>query len=234
MGKIGTQPGAEAKHKEVDIGFMSIFIDSANINEAKTALGLGWVQGITTNPLLLAQADMEPSAFFTELRKFCDGPIFYQLTSNTFESSIAEAHRVLELLEKQLVVKLPPTELGFKLCSELSSRIPCCPTAIYSPAQALVARESGAQYLAVYVNRATRLMGDGLKLVEDIAAVLEESQTQLLAASLKSTDEATLAFSAGAHHLTLPYSTVKEMSNHPLSDEAIKQFNESGRGLDQT
>jgi transaldolase len=161
------------------------------------------------------------------------GPIFYQLTSNSFETSIAEAHQALELLEKQLVIKLPPTELGFKLCAELSSRIPCCPTAIYSPAQALVAREAGAQYLAVYVNRATRLMGDGLKLVEDIATVLEGSQTKLLAASLKSPDEATLAFLAGAQHLTLPYSTLKEMSRHPLSDEAIQQFNFEGKGLNQ-
>ncbi|MBC8377114.1 MAG: transaldolase [FCB group bacterium] len=212
---------------------MSIFIDSANLIQIKTALELGWVQGITTNPLLLAQSDLELKALFVALRKLNDGPIFYQLTSNSFESSIAEAHQTLELLEKQLVIKLPPTDLGFRLCSELSSRIPCCPTAIYSPAQALVAREAGAQYLAVYVNRATRLMGDGLKLIEDIAAILKDSQTKLLAASLKSPDEATLAFLAGAHHLTLPYSTLMDMSRHPLSDEAVKQFETEGVGLVQ-
>ncbi|NQT62237.1 MAG: transaldolase [Candidatus Marinimicrobia bacterium] len=212
---------------------MSIFIDSANLAQVKTALELGWVKGVTTNPLLLAQSDMEPSALFIALRKLNDGPIFYQLTSNTLETCIAEAHQVLELLEKQLVIKLPPTDLGFRLCSELSSRIPCCPTAIYSPAQALVAREAGAQYLAVYVNRATRLMGDGLKLVEDIAAILKDSQTKLLAASLKSPDEATLAFLAGAHHLTLPYLTLMEMSKHPLSEDAIKQFQTEGVGLIQ-
>ena len=212
---------------------MSIFIDSANLAQVKTALELGWVKGVTTNPLLLAQSELEPSALFMALRKLSAGPIFYQLTSNTFEACMAEAHQAVELLEKQLVVKLPPTELGFRLCSELSSRIPCCPTAIYSTSQALIAREAGAQYLAVYVNRATRLMGDGLKLVEDIAEILNGSQTKLLAASLKSPAEASQAFSAGADDLTLPYSTLIAMSKHPLSDEAIKQFQTEGVGLVQ-
>ncbi len=212
---------------------MSIFIDSANLEHIKTAMELGWVKGVTTNPLLLAQSDQEPSTLFTTLRSLTNGPIFYQVTANTFETCIAEAHQALDLLEKQLVIKLPPTDLGFKLCSELSSRMPCCPTAIYSTSQALIARESGAQYLAVYVNRATRLMGDGLKLVEDIAEVLNGSQTKLLAASLKSPDEAILAFSAGADDLTLPYSTLVKMTNHPFSDEAIKQFQDEGRGLNQ-
>jgi transaldolase len=212
---------------------MSIFIDSANFAHVKTAMEFGWVKGITTNPLLMAQSEMEPSELLKTLRTVSHGPIFYQLTSNTFESCISEAHQALDILEKQLVVKLPPTELGFRLCSELSSRIPCCPTAIYSPSQALIAREAGAQYLAVYVNRATRLMGDGLKLLGDIAEVLIHSQTKLLAASLKSPQEASLAFSAGATDLTLPFSTLNEMWKNPLSEEAIKQFQAEGKGLDQ-
>ena len=213
---------------------MAIFIDSANLTQIKTALELGWVKGVTTNPLLLSQSELEPTDLFRALRKMSDGPVFYQVTSTNFEDCIAEAHQALELLEKQLVVKLPPTDLGFRLCAELSSRIPCCPTAIYSPAQALIAREAGAQYLAVYMNRATRLMGDGQKLIEDIANILDGSLTKLLAASLKSPAEASQAFSAGADHLTLPYSTLIEMSKHSLSDEAIKQFQAEGRGLNQT
>ncbi|NQV41626.1 MAG: transaldolase [Candidatus Marinimicrobia bacterium] len=212
---------------------MSIFIDSANLEQIKTAMELGWVKGVTTNPLLLAQSDQEPSTLFTTLKTMTSGPIFYQVTASTFETCIAEAHQALDILEKQLVIKLPPTDLGFKLCSELSSRMPCCPTAIYSTSQALIASEAGAQYLAVYVNRATRLMGDGLKLVEDIAEVLKGCQTKLLAASLKSPEEASQAFSAGADDLTLPYSTLTQMATHPLSDEAIKQFQAEGRGLNQ-
>ena len=221
------------RREEVKRDDMSIFIDSANLTHVKTAVELGWVRGITTNPLLLAQSDMKTSELLKSLKLLSKGPIFYQLTANSLDASLAEAHEALEILEKQLVVKLPPSDLGFRLCSELSSRMACCPTAIYSTSQALIAREAGAQYLAVYVNRAMRLMGDGLKLVEDIAEILKDSQTRLLAASLKSPDEAIRAFSAGAQHLTLPYSTLMEMSKHSLSDEAIKQFRSEGKGLTQ-
>ncbi len=210
---------------------MSIFIDSTDLTHVKKALEQGWVKGITTNPLLLAQSSLETSALLKALKQLSDGPIFYQLTSNSFDSSITEAHQALDILEKQLVVKLPPTDLGFRLCAELSSRMVCCPTAIYAPAQALVAREAGAQYLAVYVNRATRLMGDGIKLIEDIAVILEGSSTRLLAASLKSSEETSQAFAAGADDLTLPYQTLLEMTKHPLSEEAIKQFQSKGTGI---
>jgi len=195
---------------------------------------LGWIKGITTNPVLLAQSEIDVSKLLKTLRSISDGPIFYQLTASSFDAAIDEAHQALDILEKQLVVKLPPTELGFRLCSELASRMACCPTAIYSSAQALVAREAGAQYLAVYVNRATRLLGDGIKLIEEIATILEGSRTTLLAASLKSPLEASQAFSAGADHLTLPYSTITEMAKHPLSEDAIKQFQAEGKGLNQT
>ena len=209
---------------------MSIFIDSAQIPQIQESLALGWVKGITTNPLLLAESDLKPFELLSALKMMTPGPIFYQLTAPTFESMITEAHQAVKLLEKQLVVKLPPTELGFRLCTELSSRMACCPTAIYSTAQALIAREAGAQYIAVYVNRATRLLGDGLNLLKDISLVLKDSHTELLAASLKSPDEATDAFMAGAQHLTLPYNTLMGMSKHPLSEAAIQEFDEKGVG----
>lgn len=210
---------------------MAIFIDSADILQVKKSMEFGWVRGITTNPLLVAQSDQPATELLSALKKLSDGPIFYQLTSTSFDSCLAEAHQALEILEKQLVVKLPPTELGFRLCAELSSRVACCPTAIYAPAQALVAREAGAQYVAVYVNRATRLLGDGLDLVREIDRVLDHSGTRLLAASLKSPEEATHAFSAGADDLTLPMDTLIKMARHPLSAAAIQEFNEHGQGL---
>jgi transaldolase len=210
---------------------MSIFIDSANIQHIETGLDLGWVSGITTNPLILAKAKTPVQQILTTLKELQTGPIFYQLMSETFESMMEEARVAETLLEKQLVVKLPPTDLGFKVCSQLATRIPCCPTAIYSPAQALLARESGAQYLAVYVNRATRLLGDGLALVTEIASVLEGSTTRLLAASLKSPEETMAAFAAGADDLTLPFETLINMAQHDLSAQAVAEFKASGMGL---
>ena len=212
---------------------MSIFIDSSDLEHIKTTLDLGWIKGVTTNPTLINQSELETEDILTAIKVLATGPVFYQLVTENFKQMLDEAQRSQEILEKRLVVKLPPNDLGFKVCSHLSSKIACCPTAIYSPAQALIARESGAQYIAVYVNRATRLMGNGLQLVKDISKVLEGSRTELLAASLKSPKEAIDALTAGADHLTLPYETVIQMSQHELSNEAIQQFKESGRGLDK-
>ncbi|MCF7807423.1 MAG: transaldolase [Candidatus Marinimicrobia bacterium] len=212
---------------------MSIYIDSANIEEIKQALDLGWISGITTNPLLLAKEGTEVSALLKDLGHLTSGSVFYQLISETFKEMIEEADRALDILEDKLVVKLPPTDLGFKVCSQLSTRVSCCPTAIYSPAQALVASEAGAQFIAVYVNRATRLMVDGIQLLVDIADVLTNSPTDILAASIKSPDEAFQSIRAGAKHLTLPFDTLTQMSDHPLSQEAVDQFKRDGAGLEK-
>ena len=210
---------------------MAIYIDSANLDEVTQALDLGWVKGITTNPLLLAKEGTEIPAQLETLRHLAAGSVFYQLVSETFQDMINEADRALEILEDKLVLKLPPTDLGFKVCSELSIRVPCCPTAIYSPAQALVAAEAGAQFIAVYVNRASKLMGDGVGLVRSIAEVLDGTRTEILAASLKSPEEAVNAIKAGAHHLTLPFSTLTQMTGHELSDAAVQEFRSTGKGL---
>ena len=210
---------------------MSIFIDASNLSHIKTAMESGWVSGVTTNPLILAQSELQPPEVLKRIKALCSGPIFYQLVSTTFNEMITEAHQAVAILEKQLVVKLPPNEMGFRVCSELSSRMACCPTAIYSPAQALIARMAGAQYIAVYVNRATRLLGDGLEITKEISKVLMGSHTELLAASLKSSTEAVAAFTAGAQHLTLPYDTYLAMSKHDLSDDAIEEFQKKGTGI---
>jgi transaldolase len=210
---------------------MSIFIDSSDLNHIQAASDLGWVRGVTTNPLLLAQSSLKPADLLSSIKEIFSGPVFYQLVSENFETMIDEAYQAQEILEKQLVVKLPPNDLGFQVCAQLSSKISCCPTAIYSPAQALIASESGAQFIAIYVNRATRLLGDGIQLTLDITKVLEGTRTELLAASLKSPAEAVAASTAGAQHLTLPYETLVQMSKHVLSNEAIQQFQEDGTGL---
>ncbi len=210
---------------------MSILIDSADLNHIQTSCDLGWVHGVTTNPLLLAREEMPIDSLLPAIKHLCSAPIFYQLVATNYDQMIKEAYLIREILGQQLVLKLPPNDLGFQVCSQLSSKFACCPTAIYSPAQALIAKEAGARYVAVYVNRATRLLGDGIKLVQRIASVLSDSPTELLAASIKSPDEAVQAVAAGAHHLTLPYETLIKMSYHSLSEAAIHEFQEKGRGL---
>jgi transaldolase len=100
-----------------------------------------------------------------------------------------------------------------------------------SIAQALIAREAGARYIAVYVNRATKQLGDGLALLRDLAKILAGSQTEILAASLKSTKEALDAFLAGAQHITVPFDLLVGLSTHPLSVQTVEQFNAEGLGI---
>jgi transaldolase len=94
-----------------------------------------------------------------------------------------------------------------------------------------VAREAGARYIAVYVNRATKQLGDGLALVEELAKILAGSQTEILAASLKSTKEALASLLAGAQHITVPLDLLKSLSSHPLSVQTVEQFNAEGVGI---
>jgi transaldolase len=115
--------------------------------------------------------------------------------------------------------------------ASLSPEIACSVTAIYSAAQAAVAREAGAKMAIAYVNRATRLLGDGIALVRDMATILAGSDTEILAASIKSPEEAAASLQAGAHHLTLPLPMLQDMATHEFSDKTVEEFAKNGIGL---
>jgi len=210
---------------------MSIFVDTADIEQAKAAKELGWVRGITTNPILLAKSANSVADTLQKLTGLNIGLVFYQLVSSSKEDMLKEAHLANEIAGDQLVLKIPPTGNGFQIIPHLPPGIPCCITALYSAAQAVVARESGVRYIAVYVNRATKLSGDGLTLITDMAGVLKGSRTQILAASLKSPLEASAAILSGADHLTLPFDVLNKMAYHEHSESAVNQFNSNGSGL---
>jgi len=210
---------------------MTIYIDSAVLSEVEAAHSLGWVGGVTTNPILLARAGGDPRDVLAALAKLKFKQVYYQLVSSTLEAMYREAQPVSTIFGSALVLKVPPTEVGFQFVSSFGFLFPCCVTAVYSPAQALVAREAGARYVAVYVNRATRLMGDGIKLVEEVAAMLSGSRTEIIAASVKSSDEASQSVSAGAQHLTLPYKILTGLMSHPLTDATLVEFAADGTGI---
>ena len=209
---------------------MAIYLDSANLSDAEQVKDLGWVYGITTNPALLAQSQLKPEETLRQLAKLGKAQVYYQLRAKTVDQAVREAERAASILGSMLVLKLPPTAIGFASACRLSG-YPCCVTAVYSPAQAIVAAECGARYVAIYVNRAARLMGNGLSLVEKTAAVLENTKTEILAASLKSPDEAASAIGAGARHMTLQLPVLLSLIGHPLSQQAIDEFDSSGAGI---
>ncbi len=210
---------------------MAIFIDTAREAEAREAQELGWVRGITTNPILLAGADGTPEKILEGLAQIRMGPLFYQLTAPDLEGMLEEAQAAFDLVGEQLTLKIPPTATGFRAVARLSDRFPCCVTALYSVAQAVVAREAGACYVVVYVSRATRALGDGIEIVRNFARAVDGTATELLAASIKTPEEAVAALQVGAHHLTMGLGLLKTLVEHPLSEEAVSEFASKGAGI---
>ncbi|MCW6036492.1 transaldolase [Spirulina subsalsa FACHB-351] len=210
---------------------MVLYLDSAQIEEAQQVIQWGWVKGITTNPTLLAKSPLPPLTTLEKLTAICPGELYYQLTSVDFEGMVQEAAQAREVVGEKLVLKIPATPLGFTVAAHLSGQIACSITAIYSAAQAVVAAEAGAKYAIAYVNRASRLLGDGIALVYEMAQVLQHTPTQILAASLKSSAEAAGAIQAGAHHLTLPLAMLQALTSHEYSEQTVEEFRANGRGI---
>lgn len=208
-----------------------IYLDSAIATEAAQAMTWGWVKGITTNPTLLAKSETAPDVTMTTLAEICNGELYYQLMSHNLDDMIREAHLARNLIGEKLVLKIPATFTGFAALGQLSSEMNCSVTAIYHPTQALIAAEGGAKYAIAYVNRATKLLGDGCALVTAMKDILQGSETTILAASLKSAHEIAQAVVAGADHITVPFDLLKTMTTQTLSEQTVVEFNGLGKGL---
>lgn len=209
---------------------MSLYLDSALAEDARKAFSTGLVKGITTNPKLVAQARRPAREVIQELCELSTGIVFHQLTAETPSGREKEAEQMANLHPGRVGLKIPCTYENLSLAARLVSRgYIVGTTAIFSPQQVYLACQAGAQYILPYINRSTRLLGDGIALVHQMRAVIdaEQSATQIIAASIKSPDEAISTLLAGAHHLTLPLSLIERMAEHPLSAQAIEEFAQS-------
>lgn len=206
---------------------MTLFLDSADPDDARAAMALGYVGGITTNPTLMARTGRPSTDLVTELCSISHGPVFYQLTAETPAARHVEALEVRKLAPDKVVLKIPTTPDNLALVAVLSDHHPCAMTAIFSAGQAYLAAEAGARYLIPYVNRSTRLLGDGPALVHEMASVIKNTGVEIIAASVKSPEEAVAAIIAGADHLTLPLDVIFALGQHDLSDAAIADFAQS-------
>ncbi|MGQ9708617.1 MAG: transaldolase family protein [bacterium] len=203
-----------------------IFIDSADVGEVKRAVELGFVRGCTTNPALLAKVTEKPQKVIEQLCRIVPGPVFYQLTGRWPGEKVKEAREFFEIAPEKVVLKIPATTENLALVTRLTPETPCAATAVFSGHQTFLAIEAGCSYVIPYVNRATRLLGDGLKLVREMLDVVKVSgkPVEIVAASIKTPEEAAQALVAGAHHLTLPLEVLMALGNHPFSDQAILEF----------
>lgn len=208
---------------------MAIYLDSASITDARRALSLGFVSGVTTNPTFVAKTGRRGREVLAELLALGDGPVFYQVTAPDAQGRLAQARQAVSAAPERVVVKVPATTENIALAAQLTAEgLRVCVTAVNSPAQAYLAAQAGAAFVAPYVNRLTRQMGDGLAVVRQIAALLVDTETRVLAASLKSVDEVVDTLLAGAHDVTMPLDLILALGEHPFSQRAIEQFDAHG------
>jgi transaldolase len=205
---------------------MSIYLDSANPDEVRQAMALGFVAGITTNPLIIAREKRPAPDLIAELLEVCPGTVFYQLTSHSLAEMRKEAEIFHAIAPNRLALKIPCTFTGLSLVAELSSRMTCAVTAIFTPGQTLLATEARARYIIPYVNRMTRLLGDGILQVSKMAEIcrIAGRGTEVIAASLKSIDEVVEVRLTGAQHVTVPWNILQALAEDSLSYQAIEEF----------
>jgi len=207
---------------------MDFFIDTANLDEIKKASELGLVDGVTTNPSLVAK---EGCDFKTRIREICElvnGPVSAEVIATTAPEMIKEAKELSEIAPN-VVVKIPMTTEGLKAARELSSLgIQTNVTLVFSPLQALLAAKAGATYVSPFVGRLDDISHDGMELVRDIAAMIEyyDFNTQVIAASIRHPLHVIEAMRAGAQIATVPYDVLVKMVKHPLTEAGIKKFYE--------
>jgi transaldolase len=205
---------------------MAILLDSASLDDAASAARLGFVRGITTNPALMARETKEPLAHLARLLEaFPEGPICYQPTRSTRGEMDEQARAAAALAPDRVVAKLPATLEAVTLATELrADGIRCALTAVYSPAQALLAHEAGCVWIIPYVDRAARHSAGSV--VAEQAAVLErlDSSTRILAASLKTAPQVVDSVLDGAHDITAPLDVIRALPAHPLTESAVREF----------
>jgi transaldolase len=209
---------------------MTLYLDSALVDEARRAFETGLVGGITTNPTLMAHTQRPAIEVIAELCDLSTGFVFHQLTEVDLAGRKNEAIHMAAIRPDRVGLKIPCTYENLSLAAELVGLgYTVGITAIFSTAQVYLACQTGAPFILPYVNRSTRLLGDGISLVQSMRAVIDaaNSNTQIIAASLKTPDEAISTLLAGAHHLTLPIHLIETMGNHSLSDKAIEEFRAS-------
>ncbi|MDH7508446.1 MAG: fructose-6-phosphate aldolase [Methanomassiliicoccales archaeon] len=205
---------------------MKIFIDSANIEQIKEVASWGILDGVTTNPTLVAKEKTDFKSLIKQICDIVDGPISVEAISLTTDEMINEA-RSLASIHKNIVVKIPMTEEGLKATKRLSEEgIRVNMTLVFSPAQALFAAKAGAKYISPFVGRLDDVGHNGMELVGQILDILDnyDFESEVIVASVRHPGHVIEAAMMGAHIATVPYDVLKKMFRHPLTDVGIERF----------
>ncbi len=205
---------------------MKIFLDTANLDELRKGAAWGIVDGVTTNPSLIAKEGNPIEEQIAAICEIVDGDISAEVVSLVAEEMMVDG-RKLAAIHENVVVKLPLTRDGIKACSVLSKEgIRINVTLCFSAAQALLAAKAGAYIISPFVGRLDDIGVNGMDLINQIVQIYDNYgfETQILAASLRTTNHVIESSLAGAHIGTMPFKTLDALFNHPLTDKGLDQF----------
>ena len=205
---------------------MKFFIDTANINEIKEAAALGVLDGVTTNPSLVAKEGKDFRKLLDEILEIVDGPISAEVVATDYKGILNEA-RELASIHKNIVVKIPLIKEGLKAVKTLTSEgIKVNVTLCFSPTQAILAAKAGATYVSPFVGRLDDISTSGMDLISQIVQIYRnyDFETEVLVASIRHPLHVVEAALIGADVCTIPFEVIKKMFNHPLTDIGLEKF----------
>jgi len=205
---------------------MKFFIDTANIEEIKKANELGMVDGVTTNPSLVAKEGREFKGLIKEICDLVDGPVSAEVVSVNAEGMVRESKELAEIADN-IVIKIPLIEEGLKATRILAREgIKTNVTLCFSPLQALMAAKAGAAYVSPFVGRLDDISQRGMELVRQILTIYDSYgfETAVIVASIRNPVHVLDAALMGADIATIPYKVIKQLINHPLTDIGLKNF----------
>ena len=205
---------------------MKIFIDTANLDEIRKANDWGIIDGVTTNPTLVAKENKDFKEIVQEIIRIVDGPISVEAISTDAEGMVKEAIEMSEW-SQNIVVKIPMIPEGLKAVKILNTRnIKTNVTLIFSVNQALLAAKAGATYVSPFIGRLDDIGHDGMQIVRDMVNIfkLYNFKTEIIVASIRHPLHVIEAAKAGAHVATIPFNVIEKMFEHPLTDAGLERF----------
>lgn len=213
---------------------MKIFIDTANLDEIRKAKALGLVDGVTTNPTLLAKEGEAAETLIRKISKEVKGPVNVEVTGITCEEIVNEA-KVLATWGDEIVIKIPINQEGLKAVRILSDeKIQTNVTLLFSASQAILAAKAGATYICPFIGRLDDISFNGLELIQQIREIYDqydEIETRIIVASVRNPIHVIEAARMGAEIVTIPPAIIEQMAKHPLTDKGIAQFLEDAKKI---
>ena len=215
---------------------MKIFLDTADIAQIEALLDTGMIDGVTTNPSLIAKSGGDIKHTIAKICDLVDGPVSAEVTATDIDTMMAEAD-VLSGIAPQVAVKVPLTKEGLIVCRRLSKRdIMVNVTLCFSAGQALLAAKAGASFISPFVGRLDDLGADGMNLIADICTIYDhyDFDTQILVASARNPQHVVDAALLGADVITLPPAIIDQLYKHPLTDKGLSAFLEDWKKTGQS